>query len=325
MKRILSKTFKFSRFTVSFFTNEIVIVYFTNKKVYIKTLRFKSRNAVSVLKNRRSERSMPHVVRAHGIKIIRRGFSHFYHAPVRKKLVYSLVLLMAGVIFFFSSYPNRENSANQMTKDELIKNNILKSETTDYSSPQKNRKLVINEYIVKKGETLQRIAKYFGVSVDTIVGTNNLKSNTITEGMILKIPNKDGILLKISPGMNAVGVARLYKVSLEKIINENQMRNPDFISPGTVLFIPDAKPLNIFDGFLWPTSSRRITCGYGWRRNPFDPRFSEFHHGLDICASYEWVRSSKYGKVTYTGWLGGYGLTVIVAHPGGWNIHKGIP
>ena len=40
---------------------------------------------------------------------------------------------------------------------------------------------------------------------------------------------------------------------------------------------------------------------------------------MDIRSNYQPVRSTKYGKVTYSGWFGGYGKAVIVAHPGGWK------
>ena len=89
--------------------------------------------------------------------------------------------------------------------------------------------------------------------------------------------------------------------------------------PGTILFIPDAKPQNIIRGFMWPTYSRYITCGFGWRRNPFNWRMKEYHCGMDIKSNYQWVRASKYGKITFTGWMGGYGKAVIIAHPEGWK------
>ena len=34
---------------------------------------------------------------------------------------------------------------------------------------------------------------------------------------------------------------------------------------------------------------------------------------------YQLIRSTKYGKVTYAGWMGKYGKVLIIAHPGGWK------
>jgi murein DD-endopeptidase MepM/ murein hydrolase activator NlpD len=120
-------------------------------------------------------------------------------------------------------------------------------------------------------------------------------------------------------GNNIVNLSNKSKIPVEKILAANNFRNADFIPAGELVFIPDAKPQNIFDGFLWPVSGRRITCGFGWRKNPFNNEYMEFHKGLDIAARYESVRATKYGMVSYAGWMGGYGNVVIIAHPGGWK------
>src|SRR5690606_30615560 len=44
------------------------------------------------------------------------------------------------------------------------------------------------EYIVSQGETLYTIAKRFQVSVESILGFNNLKNKTIRAGQTLRIP-----------------------------------------------------------------------------------------------------------------------------------------
>ncbi len=194
------------------------------------------------------------------------------------------------------------------------------SSTTDYSQPGDAPKLEFFEHSVKPGESLSSIARRYGVSIDTICGSNNLRSyDYIDEGRKLRIPSRDGIVLKMTRGTSIAAIARNYEVSLEKILRENSLSNPDFVPEGRELFIPDAKPQNIAPGFIWPVAGRSITCGYGWRTNPFDTSEREFHQGLDIRASYQWVTASRYGKVTYTGWMGGYGNAVVIAHPNGYK------
>lgn len=304
---------KFSKFTISVFSNEIVVVFIGDKKIFIKTIRM---NIPSfTLFGRRAPR-----IRKPRLRHPRPNVPLYKKMPPRrKKLALALSVAIIGIIFVFSLYPSRHKEP-AVEDDETIKKNLLESKQTDYSSPEKAQKLVINEHRISKGESLHKIAKRYGVSVDTIRGTNNLNTESfLREGMILKIPNKDGLLLKMQRGGELVSIARRYRVSLKKIIEENNLRNPDFVAANTALFIPDAKPLNIFSGFLWPGGSRFITCGYGWRRNPFDPNHTEFHPGLDIRSNFQYVRASKYGQVTYSGWLGGYGKTVVIAHPGGWK------
>ena len=275
------KTLKIGRLVVSISRYEIVFVYTGSKSIHIKTIR-------------------------HGV------------APLHLKagVAFSIAALIIAAGMFL--IPVKEK--NSFEADDEIKNELLQSDQTDFTQPEDNKPLEIRKHTVKSGETLSSIASDYGVSIDTICGSSNLRSyDLIRVGQELTIPSKEGILYKMSEGSNIVAVAKKYRVSLEKILAENDVKNYDFIKTGRVLFIPDAKPQNIIKGFMWPTRSRFITCGYGWRRNPFNRGYREFHSGTDIRARYEWISAAKYGKVTYTGWLGGYGKTIIIAHPGGWK------
>lgn len=59
----------------------------------------------------------------------------------------------------------------------------------------------------------------------------------------------------------------------------------------------------------------KITAVYGYRKNPFTNRGSEFHKGVDIAAKTGTpVAVTADGVVTYAGWKSGYGNMVIVSH-----------
>ncbi len=239
-----------------------------------------------------------------------------------------LVMLSIAILPFIIIIPNykkkTEDPDNEILNDEIEKNIILQSASTDYSGPEYGGGYRIVEHVVRPGENLSSIAEKYGVSIDTICGSNGLRSyDFIRSGLRLRIPNRDGMLYRMKRGNNITALARKYRVSLENIITENDLRNPDFIAVDTEIFIPDAKPLNIIRGFMWPVTGKYITCGYGWRRDPFQRSNREFHQGIDIRSRYEWIRASKYGKVTYAGWLGGYGRIIVVAHPGGWKTLYG--
>ena len=61
--------------------------------------------------------------------------------------------------------------------------------------------------------------------------------------------------------------------------------------------------------------SGRVGPGYGYRKNPFTGRGSEFHKGVDIGAKTGTsVVATADGIVTFTGWNGGYGNMVIISH-----------
>lgn len=229
--------------------------------------------------------------------------------------VLGCVSLTASII---GSYSSDHEEVTDLTgdEDEKLKESILSSKDSDYSEPERDHDLKISSYTVKKGDTLSEIAKEHGVSVETICGSSALVSyDVIHEGQVLKIPNKEGILVKVKKGETIAAIAKRYKVSADKIRNDNP-RASVVLTAGMELFVPDAKPLNIVSGFIWPVSSHRITSRFGWRTHPLAGG-RHFHTGIDIKAVYQNVRASKYGKVTYAGWMGGYGNAIIVAHPDG--------
>lgn len=72
----------------------------------------------------------------------------------------------------------------------------------------------------------------------------------------------------------------------------------------------------------WPVpaksaSSSSLSSGFVHRVNPVTGR-SENHSGYDIPAPYaSAIVAAEAGKVTYSGWMNGYGYTIIIDHGGG--------
>lgn len=63
----------------------------------------------------------------------------------------------------------------------------------------------------------------------------------------------------------------------------------------------------------------RVSSTYGLRRDPFSGR-AKFHGGIDLAAPYgRAVPSAAGGTVVTAGEQGGYGLTVVVRHTGGYE------
>lgn len=70
---------------------------------------------------------------------------------------------------------------------------------------------------------------------------------------------------------------------------------------------------------IFPVQGGRVTSDYGARGNPFDEfGFAEFHAGLDVAVPLGTpVVAAGKGKVTFSGWDGGYGNVVIIEHGDG--------
>ena len=69
-------------------------------------------------------------------------------------------------------------------------------------------------------------------------------------------------------------------------------------------------------GFLRPISGR-ITSNYGYRVNPVTGEY-KLHKGIDYAGNYgDPIKASKSGVVEYSGWISGYGNTIILGHGNG--------
>ncbi len=74
-----------------------------------------------------------------------------------------------------------------------------------------------------------------------------------------------------------------------------------------------AKPVH---RFIWPCRGK-ITSYFGWRKHPIF-KTTKYHSGMDIAVGYGTpIKAAAAGNVIYSGWLGGYGYTIMLDHGGG--------
>ncbi|WP_167881352.1 M23 family metallopeptidase [Leptospira biflexa] len=201
--------------------------------------------------------------------------------------------------------------AKYLQETEDKKNAILRSAELDKLADNKNKKLKVTQYKVKKNETLSDIARRFKVSVESIAGSSGINPEvSLISGQILNIPNKQGLMYKLKKGETLAKVADYYKVKIDDIYAENQLEDYDLFKSGQKVFLPGA--IIPETGPVWriPVASKVITSGWGTRSYPQ----YKFHMALDLRANYESVYAARKGKVTYSGWMGGYGNAIILSH-----------
>lgn len=138
-------------------------------------------------------------------------------------------------------------SKNNTTVDNLKKLNNLTSNTLSIGqllklpSNNKNNAVDNNTYIVKKGDSLWSIANKYNTTVDNLKRLNNLSSNILSIGQVLKIPEvlsaSDKITYIVKKGDSLWSIANKYNTTVDKIKSANNLSsNTLFI--GQELVIP---------------------------------------------------------------------------------------
>lgn len=141
-------------------------------------------------------------------------------------------------------------SKNNTTVDNIKKLNNLSSNNLSVGQVLKLSYNAENEdikesniYTVKKGDSLWLIANKYGTTVDELKNANNLKSNTLSIGQTLIIPEKKESTSKISyvvkKGDSLWLIANKYDTTVEKIKSTNNLKS-NTLSIGQVLVIPSS-------------------------------------------------------------------------------------
>lgn len=99
-------------------------------------------------------------------------------------------------------------------------------------------------YTIRPGDTLYKISIKYGVSIDSIMKLNNIESDLIYPGQVLKITankvDKDNIFYTVQPGDSLYLISRRYNASIIKIKAINNLSS-DMIYIGQILEIPISK------------------------------------------------------------------------------------
>jgi murein DD-endopeptidase MepM/ murein hydrolase activator NlpD len=214
----------------------------------------------------------------------------------------------------------------------------------DIESQPKNQQISV--YIVRDGDTLSGIAQMFDVTVNTILGANDIKGGVVHPGQTLIIFPIPGLEHTVAKGETLASLATKYHSDAHDIATYNGLSDGAALTVGASLFIPggempapkpagktgagssNAKKIsNIARGkitepflggsgpalggyFAWPVAGGIITQKlHGW-------------NGVDIGAPKGTsIYASAAGTVIIANgsgaWNGGYGSYVVVQHANG--------
>lgn len=186
----------------------------------------------------------------------------------------------------------------------------------------------IRVYTVRDGDSLSQIAELFGVTTNTILWANDLKSATsIQPGDTLVILPIAGVRHIVKSGDTISTIAKKYDGDTEEILSYNQLSSADELSVGDTLIIPGgALHSQTSVSSIQPTRVSGVgsadSSGFS-HPAPGSVKTQGIHgyNAVDLAGSYgSTVRSAAAGEVIVakaSGWNGGYGNYIVVKHANG--------
>jgi murein DD-endopeptidase MepM/ murein hydrolase activator NlpD len=242
---------------------------------------------------------------------------------------------------------------------DAMLSNIVRSIKPQTTIPARNSDWV-TQYTVKRGDSVESIAKQFGLKDGSIVwGNTELlagDANFLQPGQALVILPVDGAFYKWKEGDSLEAVAATWNTTVEAILgwpgNDLNPLAPSIV-PGQWLILPGGWKLYdweapvIYSGksstyalgvgvcenglgglegtgtWIWPTPS-------GWHWLSGNDYLGSAHPGIDIAARMGLpVYAADNGVIVYAGWsqnrdgTPGYGNLVIIDHLDGWHTFYG--
>jgi len=269
----------------------------------------------------------------------------------------NLSYLSPNVVYRIKSQTvEKRNNINIGNNSFSIPNRVV----IDFKNPEKiknnpnNNSNKIN-YIVKTGDTLDSIAKKFGITISTIKVENNISGNKLKEKQILRILPTSGFIYKVRRGDTISSIANRYNSSEDKIYQYNFLdkNNNNNLKIGQELLIPvekyyqnnvqkrtipkrkkvytkpkivKKKQYNTYKK-TYPISGTTRKCG-GYYINPAPGSVkTQGIHGrnaVDLASRghrHTRIVAAASGRVqrarTTPGYYGGYGMNVLISHSNG--------
>ena len=243
----------------------------------------------------------------------------------------SLFFLVTGAIVgapvVAEYYPtvNREETLSLTDSSYLVSNQPQELSTATQISDKPRFEIL--DYEVSSGDVLGTIAEKFGVTVDTIKWANNLKSDRLVSGQILRIPPVTGIVHRVKPGDTIYSLAKYYKTDAQKIVNfpANDFADLDTFSlnVGQTLIVPDGVAPEAAPVYIAQRVPKIIAGGGGRLLWPASGQITQYpvsyHNAIDIAnnAAPD-IAVADSGTVVYSGCIRyGYGCHIIVDHGNG--------
>ena len=225
---------------------------------------------------------------------------------------------------------------------------VVMNASVNTLTPKDRPRRYVQEYVVKRGDSLASIAAAFELNVKTIMWANNITDvNSLKLEQKLEIPPRDGVVVTVKKGDSVESLAKKYSAEAADIVDHNWLESPFTLAEGSELFIPNGvikdPPKPVYAAA--PISLSRTSNSVGYSNTPVDPNVGKFlgwpvggpsrisrgffpgHYGIDIYptdrANLPDVVAAAGGTVISTGWgsgkYNGFGYYAHVDHGNGYT------
>jgi murein DD-endopeptidase MepM/ murein hydrolase activator NlpD len=194
---------------------------------------------------------------------------------------------------------------------------------------------------VKPGDNFWKIARKYGVDIDTLIAANPFwESLDASANELVVVPSEKGVLHFIKDLSQVYQLQELYGANPEDIIVQNlptmfryynkfqSAHDPIAVfvrnarPESSMMTEPLAKQFALREMFRSPLGGR-YSSFFGKRLDPI-VHTGQFHNGVDIASQYGTpVGAACEGVVSAAGWMGGFGKAVMVDHPKGYRTLYG--
>jgi murein DD-endopeptidase MepM/ murein hydrolase activator NlpD len=140
--------------------------------------------------------------------------------------------------------PDLKNMKDDSQPLAIVGDQALATETaptgTDTIDKQYATSAVITTYTVKKGDTIDKLSKKFGVSKATLIQSNDFlnKKGTLAVGQVLTILPVDGMAYTVKKGDTVGSIAKKYSAATSEILAYNSLTQASDLKIGDTITIP---------------------------------------------------------------------------------------
>ncbi len=222
----------------------------------------------------------------------------------------------------------------------ILSQGSVSSTTADTLAPREG----VVAYMVGNGDTLSTIAHKFGITLNTLLWSNNLTVRSLIKpGDSLEILPVSGVTHTVKSGDSIIAIAKKYGVAATDVLAYNKLASGSALTLGTKLIIPGGefqapapKPVvrtvavkDIFTStpsssgtsgakpavgkMLWPTDLKYVVRGLSWTHTGLDIDCNGHADGTSTNDNY----AAADGIVQFAGTKRGYGNVVEINHGNG--------